>query len=436
MPITSILLAEKSDMNALPRIARALLLALPALAHFAACFLTGPIDSRLGMLDLVILSSIAAYLGIGCILMRKPYALSRYLLVTYSALLAMFTGELALRISTPRMSQPSPHDQGSTKRHLANTMPGIQGEARWSVSGLGLRGPDRIEYEQAKVRVLCVGGSTTECLFVTDRLSWPWRVQTLLRERVGEEVYVGNAGVSGHFSRHHAYQIRNYKYVSEFDRIIILCGINDLLRFVFDSYESSCRRVPHEALKRHVENFVYYRSLLVTNLVRDAYWHYVKPVGFRQTLNGASYAGARAARQAALSERGPDAVPPGLEQALRRYRQDLKEIVNACRYRQVKPVFLTQPTMYRSSLDAELEALLWMTQIGTTDMAVLMDLYNAELKSFCIEEGVSLVDLDIQLAKDTTVFYDDCHFNVSGCEKVASLLVEFLEADLKSEWVR
>jgi len=42
------------------------------------------------------------------------------------------------------------------------------------------------------------------------------------------------------------------------------------------------------------------------------------------------------------------------------------------------------------------------------------------------EEGVNCVDLVSGLPKDTAVFYDDCHFNTSGCEKTARILTDFL----------
>ncbi|HUT55081.1 MAG TPA: hypothetical protein VM658_16955 [bacterium] len=34
--------------------------------------------------------------------------------------------------------------------------------------------------------------------------------------------------------------------------------------------------------------------------------------------------------------------------------------------------------------------------------------------------------MDPLLAKDTATFYDDCHFNVSGSEKVAQNLADFM----------
>ena len=58
-------------------------------------------------------------------------------------------------------------------------MPGIQGQIKLSVNRYGLRGPDTI-LEDNDLNILCVGGSTTECLYVSDESTWPWRLQNKL----------------------------------------------------------------------------------------------------------------------------------------------------------------------------------------------------------------------------------------------------------------
>ena len=40
----------------------------------------------------------------------------------------------------------------------------------------------------------CVGGSTTECLYVTDKLSWPWRLQDKLASLAGKKYFCRKRG--------------------------------------------------------------------------------------------------------------------------------------------------------------------------------------------------------------------------------------------------
>jgi hypothetical protein len=44
----------------------------------------------------------------------------------------------------------------------------------------------------------------------------------------------------------------------------------------------------------------------------------------------------------------------------------------------------------------------------------------------CRERGLECVDLAAKLPRDTSVFYDDCHFNESGARRVAEVLAEHL----------
>ena len=59
--------------------------------------------------------------------------------------------------------------------------------------------------------------------------------------------------------------------------------------------------------------------------------------------------------------------------------------------------------------------------------------FNQSLQKECCEQGVICVDLASMLPKDSSVFYDDCHFNISGCEKVATILCDALIAELEKD---
>ena len=89
---------------------------------------------------------------------------------------------------------------------------------------------------------------------------------------------------------------------------------------------------------------------------------------------------------------------------------------------------LTQPTLYQNNLSKELDALLWEHVGGsayTTEiLEEIMLAYNQTLIEVCKEEGVPYIDIASILPKDKSVFYDDCHFNISGCEMVSEIVFE------------
>src|SRR5262249_59043271 len=57
-----------------------------------------------------------------------------------------------------------------------------------------------------------------------------------------------------------------------------------------------------------------------------------------------------------------------------------------------------------------------------------MDRFNAVTRAVCRERGVECVDLAADLSSDLSVFYDDCHFNITGAERVARRVAAAIEA--------
>ena len=51
-----------------------------------------------------------------------------------------------------------------------------------------------------------------------------------------------------------------------------------------------------------------------------------------------------------------------------------------------------------------------------------ISLFNESLKIVCSENSVELYDLAKISEADTTMFYDDCHFNNNGAHKVAEYI--------------
>lgn len=65
-------------------------------------------------------------------------------------------------------------------------------------------------------------------------------------------------------------------------------------------------------------------------------------------------------------------------------------------------------------------------------LADLLETYNKTLRSVCRELGVPCIDLAAKLPKDTSVFYDDCHFNIAGCRQVVDVVKPVLAQYLRS----
>jgi hypothetical protein len=131
---------------------------------------------------------------------------------------------------------------------------------------------------------------------------------------------------------------------------------------------------------------------------------------------------------------------PDLGAALSEYRHNLERLVALGERHGVPLVFVTQPAMWRAELPAGLESLLWSGEkdparpppgpgfYSPAALARGLETFNARLLDVCRARGLTCLDLASLLPPDTTVFYDDMHFNESGARKVAAAMVPFLAA--------
>jgi lysophospholipase L1-like esterase len=386
-----------------------------------------------GRLDQILLLTVCVYIGAAWPLSQRPLAAKRFALVVYALLLPLGAFELGLGLLGGQSPDGLPWRPLRRIATAAETMPGVTGEIVFTVNRHGVRGPE-IWPEARADRILCVGGSTTECLYVTDRESWPWRLGTRLSRRLGRPVLVGNAGRSGNRVDHHLYQLRNYRYADRYGLVVILCGINDAGTLLRGRRTRRPERLAEEALHRPpTQNAAYYRHTFLYQSLRG-FWRLVRatPEEVVQDPAGEWYREVRRQRLEALRKQTFRTLPDDLDEALQRYAETIREIIRLCRERDQAVVFLTQPTLYKEEMDARHAALLWQhTTRGAHTPAVLAQAnaaFNEALLTVCDAEGVPCLDLASRLPRDTSVFYDDCHFNSGGCRLVAEEVEAFLLA--------
>ncbi len=408
----------------------------PAGAHWLATMATAP-NAPPRFLDTVVSSTLLAYLAVvaGAAAMGQR-VMGRMLLLVYSTLFALVLLECALAVLSPPPPAGLPMAPGVRRTVAADTMPGVSGEIVFSVNRRGLRAPEH-DPRSFLLRILCVGGSTTQCVYVTDELSWPWVVQTRLDSQVPGGVFVGNAGKSGEIALNHAYLIRNYEPADQFQWALVLCGINDLGALLRGNYEARRSAVASDTLTQRLERSIYYRRLAIVRLASQWGRAWLTPDVVIQDAGGRWYEAQRALRQQRLRESPLQQAPGALPQALERYRADVLDIIAACRERGLRPLLMTQPTMYRADLPEPLRRLLWSScDEGAYPVEVLADMmgrFNQVTREVCADQQTPLVDLATLLPKDDTVFYDDCHFNIEGCRQVAALVSAFFEKELRDQ---
>jgi len=418
----------------------ALLLLAPAGAYGIVMALSVASEGMVefGRFDVALLGLVLTYLAIVSVALAvsNRIVILELVMGVYVVLALLAVAEIPLRLwyppEIPNVPWPPGWRQVST---AGDAMPGITGTIEFTVNSLGVRGPE-VDLSKVDTRILCVGGSTTECLYVTDKRSWPWQLQDKLSKALAKPVFVGNAGRSGLLSINHAYLLKNYPLADQFQWVIVLTGINDMGSLLRATYEQRLATVAEETLGTSYKNRAYYRRLTPVRVLDRLVALGLAGETVVQDPMGNWYTDARQKRQALLRRRTIRGAHPDLDRALVTYAANLQTIVETSREKGLRLVMMTQPTIYRKDLPEDLERLLFggIAPDGayTTEvLAEMIDAFNRTLIKVAQEHSVDYIDLASMLPKDTSTFYDDAHFNLTGCDKVSTIVAQFIEARMK-----
>ncbi|HVN81607.1 MAG TPA: GDSL-type esterase/lipase family protein, partial [Terriglobia bacterium] len=321
---------------------------------------------------------------------------------------------------------------------------GISRRARFIVNSDGFRGDERSPNDH--IRLLTIGGSSTECSMLDQTETWPYLLQKELSMQMAARVWVGNAGRSGDTSRNHVVAMKYLPLEGlKIDLVILLPGINDLSKRLSrdTQYDPSYMDRPGTEEELIAQTFqgsfridpndpFYKRTAIWQTLMR------LRPIlrrGHVQDKVGRNLSVWRSHRQGASEYRNE---LPDLASALDEYSSNISRIIDLGRRHRVQIVFMTQPYLWRSNLAADENALLWFGGVGDfqqfehqpyyTVRALIrgMDMYNDRLKQVCRQQEVPCFDLASLIPSNTTAFYDDVHFNEGGARQVAHHVANYL----------
>lgn len=368
-------------------------------------------------------------------------------------LVAVFLlGEIVLRIVLPSQERFYlwPPNMKVTLQPDPELLSGISGAAHFYTNSLGVRGDEFAE--EQKYRILAVGGSTTECLYLDDTEAWPYILQGKLSGAKQMPIWVGNIGRSGRNTRDHILQL---KYLlpqyPKIDAAIVLAGVNDLHLKISDRqydpqftakpiFETAYKprafsMLPSEKPAYHYTRLGWWRT---AQKFKHAYLDKVSDLPYMDQTGGSFVSWRRYRKNA---KQIVDDMPD-LTAALEEYRGNLDTIIDIARARSVRLIFVTQPTMWRSDLTQEEIDLLWgggidSFQLGKgvkyyspVSLDKAMRQYNDTLLDVCRKQAIECVDLAGVFPKERAVFYDDVHFNEAGARLVAEILFKYLSPRL------
>jgi lysophospholipase L1-like esterase len=323
---------------------------------------------------------------------------------------------LGVRIRGDRIVLPRNFRETMTNNTNAKLDPVIV----FSKNSLGFRGPEPPRDFDGHLTILAVGGSTTECLYLTDGKSWPERVGTELSPHF-QRLWVNNAGLDGHSTFGHLLLLDQIVLRLRPKVLLFLIGLNDVHRELPTGREVAHGRAPLlHRLARHsaiVANALDFRRHLEARELN---------LGYRE-VDLAHTPQMEADRRRALG-----LVEQYRERSLPGYRSRVRELVRASRAHGIEPVLLTQPALYGGDRDDVTGVNLRWIEVDAKRQIYgglawrILEEYNDVVREVGRVEGVLVVDLARELPKSSRLFYDFVHFGDEGARQVGWIVAREL----------
>ena len=289
---------------------------------------------------------------------------------------------------------------------------------RYSRDWYGLRGSYT---DPSAIAFLAVGGSTTDEAFISDGSTWCDVLQELFYN-ADRQVYVANAGISGHSTAGHLLSFE--KWLPRIpglspDYTLFYVGINDVM-VDHAAYDKLQRYADTAGVVRHIQE----RSALwrLYRIAKGAYQ------ARKWDLNYQCVDFGRCNWTTNTTVVHPEET---YAVAIASYAARLDQLARRSLAMGAIPVFVTQPRAYWRTRDGVLEGTSGTVYEGTSlnglDIRRIQVCMDAEMKRIAGLSGGVFIDLagEIELSQDD--FFDFNHVNPSGAGKVASFLYSRLK---------
>jgi lysophospholipase L1-like esterase len=296
-------------------------------------------------------------------------------------------------------------------------------------NSLGFRGPEPPADFADHLTLVTIGGSTTECFYLSDNQTWPAALDNGLR-REFPKLWLNNAGLDGHTTFGHLVLMQDYVGRLRPKVALFLVGINDLFADQPRSYDVMDRNSVVGAIANHSEVVA-----LVLNMVRYARTSRMKSLGaMPKPIN------LRVPEYRDMPPEEEDKLLNEQKPLLREYESRLSRLMALTRAVDIIPVLITQPALFGNAIDDVTQADLSRVSIeiyqqmnGRTAWKML-ESYNDVTRKVGQTEKVAVIDLAHELPKSSRYFYDYIHYGKEGAQAVGKIVEHDLCPTLKASW--
>lgn len=268
-------------------------------------------------------------------------------------------------------------------------------------------------------RIICLGDSATKNLALPSEKHYPDILHRTLKERYpAVDIEVADASATWYTTKHSLISYVTYYEDWNPDLIIIMHGINDLVR----SFSP-----PGSAIGEYNDLWTHFYGPSMRG---------VKPPTFEKRLLeyldtpvNAWYAGLRYKEVDYPAERYV---------SLPMFEKNLRKLVRYIRHNGSDVILVTQPSLYKEDMtEEELRTLYFGRTVANTRINFLqrefpshksfyqaMKLFNETTKRVAREEGAICADAADSVGKNLRNFHDDIHYTREGAKSLAKVIAE------------
>lgn len=273
----------------------------------------------------------------------------------------------------------------------------------------GFRGPLLNDYSNSAIKFFFVGGSTTECYYLSDGKDWPAVCIKKLNSN-GPQLWYNNAGLDGHSTFGHALLLNDHIVGYKPNYVFFLTGANDIAAEGLNRFENAMTG----SKKRFLQNFELYNLYLNFKLSALAKKRGVAHTALDFIKLGT--ADTSDAKQFSANNK-----------AIEAYKERLDQLYEICIKNNIIPVFISQPCLLKPGIDPETKK-----NTATYPFADHSGLYyykglaeyNNAMRDFCDKKHLFFIDAAALMPSSSEYFYDYFHYTNAGANKLGNIIAD------------
>ncbi|MDN3513883.1 MAG: SGNH/GDSL hydrolase family protein [Candidatus Brocadia sp.] len=304
-----------------------------------------------------------------------------------------------------------------SKRDMENSDSLLTNNNPFRVDENGFIMPSRI-YNNPDLNIVFLGGSTTECAFVSEMNRFPYLVGRNIENETGLKVNSFNSGVGGNDSLHSIDILLNKVLPMKPNIVVMMHNVNDIAILTLE--KSYWNNNPFRSVIVVNKNTPFRDSLakLKNTLIPNLY-----DTVLREILNTGE-------RPDGFEHVKGSKIQLNKSYLLNEFKNNLRIFISISRIRGITPVLMTQTSRMKDNPDKLIEKRVSHFekdyQFTYKEYREVYDLFNQAIREVCKENNVLVIDLANEVPPEREYMYDINHFNDNGSIFVASIISKHL----------